>query len=151
MYAECSQTVKYLLIFKCPMHNGQRPRTFIPVAPQLFLSLTRWHSSHNSSPFVIRCLDTSFLACQQNDKLSPSMVNSPLPWVSLGQLSLALANKPISWAGMKSFGSEIRHQPLWEVTAALTERSITQNENKWWYLLKTTRQPNSFIGWRVEK
>lgn len=45
---------------------------FISASAQLLLSLTLRHSSHNSSPFVICWPATSYLACQQNDKLSPA-------------------------------------------------------------------------------
>lgn len=57
-------------------NNGQMPESkdpFISAAAQLFLSLTLRHSRHNLSPFVICCLGASYLACQQNDELSPAM------------------------------------------------------------------------------
>lgn len=51
----------------------QREKIYLFLPSQLFLSLTLRHSRHNMSPFVICCLGTSYLACQQNDKLSLAM------------------------------------------------------------------------------
>lgn len=118
------------------MAKCQKVKAFISAAVQLFLSLTHRHSSHNLSPFVICCFGTSYLACQQNDKLSAAM----------GVTSTASTR--IRWTGIQGSTFKIRHKPLWKGKFALVEWSITQNENKpgEWRTFSAASQPSSNIS-----